>query len=59
MALRFLNKTPFHLAPIALLGLLAYSNTFDTPFQWDEKDFIARQRKPMDNKLIFQDLSSF
>ncbi|MDP2167408.1 MAG: hypothetical protein Q8J64_03645, partial [Thermodesulfovibrionales bacterium] len=37
MALRFLNKTPFHLALIALLGLLAYSNTFDVPFQWDDK----------------------
>ncbi|MDP2167929.1 MAG: hypothetical protein Q8J64_06320 [Thermodesulfovibrionales bacterium] len=42
MASRFLNKTPFHLILIALLGLLAYSNTFAVPFQWDEKDFIAR-----------------
>ncbi len=25
---------------IALLGLVAYSNTFDTSFQWDENEFI-------------------
>jgi tetratricopeptide (TPR) repeat protein len=27
----------FHLILIAVLGLLAYSNTFDVPFQWDHK----------------------
>ncbi|MDP2168390.1 MAG: tetratricopeptide repeat protein [Thermodesulfovibrionales bacterium] len=42
MALRFLNKTPFHLVLIALLGLLAYSNTFDVPFQWDDKYLIEQ-----------------
>ena len=36
-----LTNLPFHLALIALLGLLAYSNTFDVPFQWDEEHFIV------------------
>ncbi len=36
-----LNKTPFHLALIALLGLLAYSNTFDAPFIFDDHHNIV------------------
>jgi len=36
-----LNKTPFHLALIALLGLAAYSNTFDVPFYFDDRHNIA------------------
>ncbi len=46
------NKTPFHLALIALLGLLAYSNTFNVPFQWDETDLIV-------NNSAIKDLSNF
>ncbi|MDP2168339.1 MAG: tetratricopeptide repeat protein [Thermodesulfovibrionales bacterium] len=36
-----LKKPVFHLVLIALLGLLAYSNTFHAPFQWDENILIA------------------
>jgi len=46
------RKTPFHLALIAILGLLAYSNTFNVPFQWDETDLIA-------NNSAIKDLSNF
>ncbi len=47
-----LNKTPFHLALIAILGLAAYSNTFNAPFQWDEETFIV-------NNPIVKDLGYF
>lgn len=33
----FADKTVFHLLLIAAVGLLAYSNTFEVPFQWDKK----------------------
>ncbi|MBI4823577.1 MAG: hypothetical protein HY805_05025, partial [Nitrospirae bacterium] len=36
-----ISKPIIHLLLIALIGLLAYSNTFNVPFQWDEKDLIA------------------
>lgn len=36
------SKPIIHLSLIALLGLLAYSNTFNVPFQWDEEDFIVK-----------------
>lgn len=39
---RFLKKPSFHLIIIALAGLAAYSNTFDAPFQWDDKYLIAQ-----------------
>jgi hypothetical protein len=35
------GKTAFRLALIALLGLLAYSDTFDSPFQFDDSDYIT------------------
>ncbi|MDP2167850.1 MAG: tetratricopeptide repeat protein [Thermodesulfovibrionales bacterium] len=41
MASRFLNKTPFHLVLIALLGLLSYSNTFNAPFHFDDASNIV------------------
>jgi tetratricopeptide (TPR) repeat protein len=40
------NKTLLHLALIVLLGLLAYSNTFDIPFVFDDEPNIR------DNPLI-------
>lgn len=36
-----LDKSCVHIILIALLGLLAYSNTFDVPFQWDDQYLIA------------------
>ncbi|MBI4824406.1 MAG: hypothetical protein HY805_09305, partial [Nitrospirae bacterium] len=36
------SKPIIHLCLIALIGLLAYSNTFNVPFQWDEPDFIVK-----------------
>jgi Flp pilus assembly protein TadD len=40
------NKTLLHLALIILLGLLAYSNTFNVPFQFDDKVYI-------ENNILF------
>ncbi len=37
----FLSGLVVHLLLIVVLGLLAYSNTFQNPFQWDEADFIV------------------
>jgi tetratricopeptide (TPR) repeat protein len=37
----FLGKFLFHIFLIVILGLLAYSNTFNAPFQWDEEHFIV------------------
>jgi tetratricopeptide (TPR) repeat protein len=34
-------KPVIHVLIIVVLGLLAYSNTFQSPFQWDEMDFIV------------------
>lgn len=48
---RAFEKPAFHIVLIALLGLLAYSNTFEVPFQWD-KSFI--QGNP-----IIKDLTNF
>ena len=36
-----LQSTAFRRALILLLGLLAYSNTFDVPFQFDDDPNIA------------------
>jgi tetratricopeptide (TPR) repeat protein len=38
----FFNKSSVHIILIALLGLLAYSNTFNVPFQWDDHTFIEK-----------------
>jgi tetratricopeptide (TPR) repeat protein len=42
----------FHIVLIALAGFLAYSNTFNAPFQWDENVFLK------DNSII-KDLDNF
>jgi tetratricopeptide (TPR) repeat protein len=35
-------STPLHVLFIILLGLVAYSNTFDVPFHWDSGTFIEK-----------------
>ncbi len=47
-----LQKPVIHILLIAVCGLLAYSNTFHSPFQWDEKGYI------IENPVI-KDLSYF
>ncbi|MBI4823806.1 MAG: hypothetical protein HY805_06215, partial [Nitrospirae bacterium] len=42
----------FYIIFIALIGLLSYSNTFNSPFQWDEDYLIAQNP-------IVKDLSYF
>ncbi len=37
-----IQKPILHCLLIALVALLAYSNTFQSPFQWDEEDFIVQ-----------------
>jgi Flp pilus assembly protein TadD len=37
-----IQKPVLHCLLIALVALLAYSNTFRSPFQWDEEDFIVQ-----------------
>ena len=37
----FFSSQVVHLLLIVVLGFLAYSNTFQSPFQWDERDFIV------------------
>ncbi len=40
---RNLFKKPLiHCLLIIAIGFLAYSNTFDSPFQWDENDFLVQ-----------------
>ena len=36
----FIYKPVIHILLIGILGLLVYSNTFNSPFQWDEANFI-------------------
>src|SRR4030042_7169416 len=38
----WVQKPIVHCFLIALVALLAYSNTFQSPFQWDEEDFIVQ-----------------
>ena len=38
----WVQKPILHCLLIALVALLAYSNTFQSPFQWDEEDFIVQ-----------------
>ena len=40
-----------HLLLIGILGLLAYSNTFHAPFQWDEAEYILRN--PIIKNLVY------
>ncbi|UCE71212.1 MAG: tetratricopeptide repeat protein [Nitrospiraceae bacterium] len=37
----FLHKPTLHILLITAVGLLAYSNTFDVPFQFDDSEFIV------------------
>lgn len=46
------GSVTFHLALIAVLGILIYSNTFNAPFQWDEGEFITEN-------AIVKDLAFF
>jgi protein O-mannosyl-transferase len=51
-----LFKPAFHIFIIALIGFMAYSNTFHSPFQWDEADFIVEN--PIVRDLaFFKDIS--
>jgi hypothetical protein len=52
MRLKALDKPAFHLAVIALLGLIVYSNTFNVPFLLDD------HRNIVDNRMI-KDLSYY
>jgi Flp pilus assembly protein TadD len=36
------NKPLIHCLLIIAIGLLAYSNSFNSPFQWDENDFLVQ-----------------
>ncbi|MBI5741581.1 MAG: hypothetical protein HZA16_12815 [Nitrospirae bacterium] len=47
-----ISKPVIHLLLIAVLGLIVYSNTFHSPFQWDEAVYIV-------DNLSVRDLSSF
>ena len=38
----FLSKPAVHLVLIVVVGVLLYSNTLHSPFQWDERAFIER-----------------
>jgi Flp pilus assembly protein TadD len=40
MTFKITNKPLTHLLLIAVLGLLIYSNTFHSPFQWDEEIYF-------------------
>jgi len=50
--LKWLHAPAFHLALIALIGLLAYSNTFHVPFILDDESSIS-------NNPVIKDLASF
>ena len=50
--IKYLDTPVFHLVLTALLGLIAYSNTFNAPFLWDEQVYIS------ENPII-RDLSYF
>jgi tetratricopeptide (TPR) repeat protein len=52
-----LRKTFFHLVLIAALGVLAYSNTFDVPFQWDDK-YTFLSENPIVKDLKYFELPS-
>lgn len=36
------NRSLLHCFLIIVIGILAYSNSFDSPFQWDEHDFLVQ-----------------
>jgi Tfp pilus assembly protein PilF len=37
---RFLNSTLFHIFLVCFTGLIVYSNTLHSPFQWDEYSYL-------------------
>jgi Flp pilus assembly protein TadD len=39
--IKYLGRPAFHILLIALIGLIVYSNTLNTPFQWDEGHYIV------------------
>jgi tetratricopeptide (TPR) repeat protein len=47
-----LGKPSVHIVLIALVGLLAYSNTFNSLFMWDERQFIVEN-------TVIKNLSNF
>ncbi len=49
---RLINNPLVHLLLIVILGFLAYSNTFQGPFQWDEAVYIL-------DKPFVKDLTYF
>ena len=49
---RLLHRPAVHLLLIAILGFLAYSNTFHSPFQWDEAVYLV-------DKPFIKDLTYF
>ncbi len=38
---KLVSRQAVHLIIILVIGFLAYSNTFQSPFQWDESDYIV------------------
>ena len=53
----FLRKPVVHILLIAAIGLLAYSNTFQAPMQWDENVFL-RENPIIKNPDYFLGLSN-
>lgn len=51
--LRFPQRSFIHLILIAVIGILAYSNTLHMPFQFDDEDFILM------NPIVKGDFSNF
>ena len=51
--LRFPHRSFVHLILIAVIGILAYSNTLHMPFQFDDEDFILM------NPIVKGDFSNF
>ncbi len=49
-----LQNTAFRMALILLLGILAYSNTFDVPFVFDDKPNIVENPLIKDFKYIME-----
>jgi tetratricopeptide (TPR) repeat protein len=39
---RLFNKKAVHLLLISITGLLIYSNTLNSPFQWDETEYLVK-----------------
>jgi tetratricopeptide (TPR) repeat protein len=50
---RFFRLPVVHLLLVSAIGLLAYSNTLDVPFQWDEQRFIVENPVVQNFSLFF------